>query len=79
MKIAQDEIVYIQGRLRSMMDGRKGYPRWNLRDLAVVSRCVIIVNEHAAEHSVQADEWECDRCHTGLVSNTKVCGVCGDL
>ena len=54
MKIFDYDIKYIQNRLAGMSDGK--YPRWSLRDLAIVSRLVIIVNEHASAHVISTDE-----------------------
>lgn len=51
MRITREEIKYIQDRLASMISGK--YPRWSLKDTAIVSRLTIIVDHHAV---AQIDE-----------------------
>lgn len=45
MHITKSDVEYMQARLSEMMQGAA--PRWNLRDRAVVSRLLIILNQCA--------------------------------
>lgn len=53
MHITKADVGYMQGRLQAMNEGDK--PKWSIRDRAVVSRLLIILGEHEAEHVVDVD------------------------
>lgn len=73
MKILKSDIEYMQKRLSSMSEGK--YQRWSLRDLAVVSRLVIIVNENPRHHVNYAAEEAvvCHKCGRTDGTHTATC------
>jgi intergrase/recombinase len=50
MIIFKTDIEYMQERLHGIIEGK--FPRWCTRDLAIASRLLIIVNEHAKEQII---------------------------
>jgi hypothetical protein len=53
MHITQADVEYMQGRLQMMNEG--DVPRWSIRDRAVVSRLIIILNQCAEQRIVDVD------------------------